>query len=1014
MVHILRGSHIIIFVPTEVVASHSVGVAIAVVFHHQVQRHRRVATPLVGAGEEVRHLLRGGHIAMLVPVVGVASHSVGVASVLVVHRQVQRHRRVAAPLVGAGKEVRHLLRGGHIAMLVPVKTVAFHSRRVAGILVVHRQVQRHCRVAAPLIGPHEEVLQRVDRGGHSGMLVPAEEVAFHGRRVAGIFVVHRQEQRRQSVASLLGEEAPCGIHRGSRQVVCTIPAEAVAHHSRRVASQRVVAHKMGHIVAGLSHHEAVGGLRRYSVASLGPPGEVIAVFLERLQGYGIAIHIVAVTGGAAHRLGVGQHGFHGRPHQAVQRHRLCAAHREVGVAERAEGVAAVHHTNLIAVGAGSRGIDIGGCRSGVVEFAVAEDGGGHGSGDGGQRMGALEAESTAIGESTVVEALPSGTATLHTGASVANYGFGMRHRPRTAEAHTGQTPHQVVAAGGELHIQTRGRGAHDGARGHHARGVLAAVAMCEGGRREDVSVGIAPHHCATLHRVAVVNLHIQSCQRRQSVAERLIAVHLYLMDSRGCVQGERVAHPIVLLMVDILSHSGLCPLGPRGIGTIEHGGGVGNKGIEETPLAGSGTAGEGQRIVPRQHDSLMRHIAHHRVDTRQVLAGHIVPLHSGLNTAAGGVEQSDGKEIGCAVGQKSCGQLVLGREKSDGSEGIGGNRLPVETLHRHHRASESAVACLPVGVVPHGPTRARRIEVRGGTVAQVSHQIAALGDAERIEGVGRDRVTVEGPVAEHIILLHARPHSAAAVNDQMARSVGIYKLHTAIGRGLYAQRDVDIHRSLVLAAHGERVVVHRQQASTAVDAPHIVGMAVVAQRVEVTVACQRGQEFAVAEEIYRRRVGPVEAHTLRRHLAHKLFHSFIVLAGDIVPLVAPFRALEETYGRAIDDIDLRLVEGAVGQVVGGNLKVVVFRDVDSDDGTRQVLHLDNGVHALTLVRILPRGPARMRDIEILNRTVLEIGHIMARLGHRKGDHTVGEDYVAILLPSEEDEIVGYHTGLQDT
>ena len=99
-----RGSIVVCHsVPDELVTLRSRGIADIAVVDRQMQRHRAVATILIGSSKEVTDFLRHGHIDVFIPTVAIASHSIGVATAWLVYRQLQgghgvtsfgRHQRI--------------------------------------------------------------------------------------------------------------------------------------------------------------------------------------------------------------------------------------------------------------------------------------------------------------------------------------------------------------------------------------------------------------------------------------------------------------------------------------------------------------------------------------------------------------------------------------------------------------------------------------------------------------------------------------------------------------------------------------------------------------------------------------------------------------------------------------------------------------------------------------------------------------------------------------------------------
>ena len=166
-----------------------------------------------------------------VPVETVAGHGSRIAGVAVVHCQVQCHYTVAAARI---RERVRIVAARRVRGFVPVETVADHGSRVARVAVVHRQVQRHHAIAAARI----RVRVRVVAARRVGGSVPVETIAGHGSGVAGVAVVDGQVQRNHAVAAARIRKRMRVV--AARRVRGSVPVEAVAGHGGGVAGVGVV------------------------------------------------------------------------------------------------------------------------------------------------------------------------------------------------------------------------------------------------------------------------------------------------------------------------------------------------------------------------------------------------------------------------------------------------------------------------------------------------------------------------------------------------------------------------------------------------------------------------------------------------------------------------------------------------------------------------------------------------------------------------------------------------------
>ena len=206
--------------------------------------------------------------------------------------------------------------------------------------------------------------------------------------------------------------------------------------------------------------------------------------------------------------------------------------------------------------------------------------------------GDLHGAAVASTSATVNQGLPT-RSVLDTVASVANARFGVRSTPRTARASAFEAVDQPISTSGEVDVEVASSDSHDRARGGGGFTVGATVAVRERSGRHDVAGFATPDGVTAAHRVAVVNLSIESSEGRSRGAASLVAVDLNLADGSSSAQREAVSQLVAAGVVHIRAPSGLAVLGPRSVGTIGHRTRIGHVTVEGHNIAVAlGTAGQ--------------------------------------------------------------------------------------------------------------------------------------------------------------------------------------------------------------------------------------------------------------------------------------------------------------------------------------------------------------------------------------------------------------------------------------
>ena len=240
------GCDISVLVPVEGVANHSVGITGVTVIDSQMQGHHRVAPRNICKRVSRRNYWRFV-VCFAVPGELVTGYRVGVACVAVTDGQMQRHHGIAARSVSKrkrGSNSRSLI----VCLTVPRELITCEGSGVSSIGMTNGQMQGHHGIAT---GSVDEGMRRLDhRRFVVSTVIPSELIAGKSGGVTGIAMSNGQMQRHHRVAT---RNVCKRVSRRNywRFVVCfVVPREFVAGESSGVA-------RVGIIHCQIQHNDAV-------------------------------------------------------------------------------------------------------------------------------------------------------------------------------------------------------------------------------------------------------------------------------------------------------------------------------------------------------------------------------------------------------------------------------------------------------------------------------------------------------------------------------------------------------------------------------------------------------------------------------------------------------------------------------------------------------------------------------------------------------------------------------------